>query len=200
MREMRRAVVMASAALLMTACGFELRGSSPSSVLPFSTIYIDNQLTGAAANNGVAIDLKRRLARSGSTTVVDDPKLAEAIVQVMSETRDRQILSLNSQGRVREYTLNYRVNFRVLDKSRRELRSAEQVAVSRTLTFNESAVLAKEGEEQSLYRDMQADMVGQLLRRIGATRPLPPLPPQEQAQQTPQQAPQSAPPQSGAPR
>lgn len=187
MREMRRAILLGASALLLTACGFELRGSSPASALPFSTLYIDSQITGAAANSSVAIELKRRLSRSG-TQVVNDPKAAEATVQIVSEIRDRQILSLNSQGRVREYTLNYRVNFRVLDQAKRELRPAETVVVYRTLTFNESQVLAKEGEEQSLYRDMQSDMVGQLLRRVGATRPLPPVAVQE-APQNPMQNP-----------
>jgi LPS-assembly lipoprotein len=179
---MRRAFLIAGTTLLLGACGFQLRGSTPSSQLPFSTLYIESQLSGAAANNSVAIELKRRLSRSGSTTVVDNPKLAEGIVQIMSEVRDRVILSLNSQGRVREYTLNYRVTFRVLDNARRELRPPEVVTVYRNMTFNESQVLAKEGEEQSLYRDMQADMVGQLLRRVAATRPLLPVKPEAQPQ------------------
>jgi LPS-assembly lipoprotein len=181
MHEMRRAILLGASALLLTACGFELRGSTAASVLPFSTLYIDSQVTGAAANSSIAIELKRRLSRSG-TLVVDDPKAAEATVQVLNEIRDRQILSLNSQGRVREYTLNYRVNFQVLDPAKRVLRPPEMVVVYRTLTFNESQVLAKEGEEQSLYRDMQSDMVGQLLRRVGATRSLPPATAQEAPQ------------------
>jgi LPS-assembly lipoprotein len=173
MREMKKiaaAGLLAASVLLLSACGFELRGSTPASTLPFATLYIDNQLTGIAANSGVAIDLKRRLSRSGATTIVDDRKAAEAVVQIQNELRDRQILSLNSQGRVREYTLNYRVIFRLTDGAGRELRPSDTVLVQRTLTFNENQVLAKEGEEQSLYRDMQSDMVGQLLRRIGATR------------------------------
>lgn len=151
-------------ALLLTACGFQLRGSGASAMLPFNTMYIDP--------NGVGLELKRRLARSDATTLVDDRKAAEAIVEILSETRERQVLSLNSQGRVREYTLNYGVNFRIRDNAGRDLRPASQVLVQRTLSFNESQVLAKEGEEATLYRDMQSDMVGQLLRRIAATRPL----------------------------
>ena len=155
--------LIAAASLLLAGCGFELRGTGGSGVLPFSTLYIEN--------TGIGLDLRRRLARSGATTIVDDRKAAEAVVQILGETRDRQILSLNSQGRVREYTLNYRVNFRVADAAGRDLRPAETVVVQRTLSFNESQVLAKEGEEQTLYRDMQNDMVTQLLRRIQATRP-----------------------------
>lgn len=163
---MAASVFAMAAVLLLSACGFQLRGSGQSAVLPFSTLYI--------SPTGVGIDLKRRLARSGSTTVVEDSKAAEGVVELLAETRDRQILSLNSQGRVREYTLNLRVNFRIKDQANRELLPTTQVVVQRTLSFDESKVLAKEGEEVTLYRDMQSDMVGQLLRRIAATRPLAP--------------------------
>ncbi|MDO8300319.1 LPS assembly lipoprotein LptE [Lacisediminimonas sp.] len=156
-------ILILATSLLLAACGFQLRGSGASAMLPFNTMYIDP--------TGVGIDLKRRLARSDATTLVNDRKAAEAIVEIISEVRERLVLSLNSQGRVREYTLNYRVNFRIKDNTGRELRPDSQVVVQRTLSFNESQVLAKEGEEATLYRDMQSDMVGQLLRRIAATRP-----------------------------
>ncbi|MFN0162016.1 MAG: LPS assembly lipoprotein LptE, partial [Burkholderiales bacterium] len=38
--------------------------------------------------------------------------------------------------------------------------------------FNDTQVLAKESEEALLYRDMQTDMVQQVLRRLAATAPL----------------------------
>jgi LPS-assembly lipoprotein len=36
------------------------------------------------------------------------------------------------------------------------------------MSFNEAAVLAKEGEKAMLYRDMQSDLVQQILRRLSA--------------------------------
>jgi len=42
------------------------------------------------------------------------------------------------------------------------------VQLSRDITFNDSDVLAKETEEQLLYRDMQFDMVQQVMRRLAA--------------------------------
>ncbi|MSQ50133.1 MAG: hypothetical protein EXR30_07055, partial [Betaproteobacteria bacterium] len=48
------------------------------------------------------------------------------------------------------------------------------VQLTRDITFNDSEVLAKETEEQLLYRDMQFDMVQQIMRRLaGAQRPQP---------------------------
>jgi LPS-assembly lipoprotein len=38
------------------------------------------------------------------------------------------------------------------------------------VTFNDAEVLAKENEEQLLFRDMQGDMVQQIMRRLAAAR------------------------------
>jgi LPS-assembly lipoprotein len=39
------------------------------------------------------------------------------------------------------------------------------------MAFDETQVLAKESEEALLYRDMQADLVQQIMRRLAALRP-----------------------------
>jgi LPS-assembly lipoprotein len=44
------------------------------------------------------------------------------------------------------------------------------VQLSRDVTYNDTEILAKEAEEQLLFRDMQADMVQQLLHRLAAAR------------------------------
>jgi LPS-assembly lipoprotein len=41
----------------------------------------------------------------------------------------------------------------------------------RDITFNESDLLAKESEESLLYRDMQSDLVRQMVNRLAAVRP-----------------------------
>ena len=38
------------------------------------------------------------------------------------------------------------------------------------VSYNESAALAKEAEEQLLYRSMQTDIVQQLMRRLAAVK------------------------------
>jgi len=42
--------------------------------------------------------------------------------------------------------------------------------LSRDVTFNDTEILAKEAEEQLLFRDMQADMVQQIIRRLAAAK------------------------------
>jgi LPS-assembly lipoprotein len=109
--------------------------------------------------------------------VVDDPKKADAIVQFTEETRQKEILSLTGTGRVREFQLVYRVGFRVHDGKGGDYIPQNTIALSRDITFSDTEVLAKEAEEQLLFRDMQSDMVQQIMRRLAsAKRPVPRVP------------------------
>jgi LPS-assembly lipoprotein len=154
-----------TSALILSACGFQLRGSGSQSDLPFKTIHV-----ALTETSPLGTELRRNIA-AGATTIAADPKTAGAIVEVLSETRNKEILSLNSQGRVRENALYYRVAFRVKDRKNTDFLPPTEIVVKRVISFNESQVLAKEMEEASLYRDMQSDMVRQMLRRIAALNP-----------------------------
>jgi LPS-assembly lipoprotein len=79
-----------------------------------------------------------------------------------------------STGQVREFQLRLRVKFRVRTLQGVELIAPTEVVLQRDISFNETAVLAKESEEILLYRDMQSDLVQQLLRRVSAIKSLTP--------------------------
>ncbi|MGH8667789.1 MAG: LPS assembly lipoprotein LptE [Burkholderiales bacterium] len=147
------------ALVLLAGCGFRLRGTAD---VPFQTLYIPNALTG------IALDLKRNIQAATDAKVVDDPKGAEAILQLSHETRQKEILSLTAAGRVREYRLRYNVGFRVHDGKGKDYVPQSSLELTRDVSFNDSLVLAKEAEEQLLFRDMQNDMVQQILRRLAA--------------------------------
>lgn len=166
----RRAVLALGLTVLLSACGFHLRGSNGSFMLPFATMYI-----GLPETSPLAIDLKRYIRAIGSTEVVDTKDGADAILDVLSDperNRTKTILSLNSNGRVSEYQLGYSINFRVLDKAGNQLLAPTTISLNRPITFNESQVLAKETEEAQLYRDMRNDLVQQIMRRLAAIKPV----------------------------
>jgi len=112
--------------------------------------------------------LKRNIQAGTRVKVVDDPKVAQAVMQFTEETRQKEILSLTGTGRVREFQLRYRVGFRVHDGKGADFVPANTVVLVRDISFNDTDVLAKETEEQQLYRDMQSDMVQQIMRRLAA--------------------------------
>ena len=164
---LRIASVALLSVLVLSACGFRLRGTGPQPVLPFKTLFLS-----VAEGSPIAVPLRRNLDAMSNIEIVSDRKQADAALEVLGEGRDKQVLSLNSQGRVREYTLLYRANFRVVDKEGRQLLAPTELVIRRIQSFNESQVLAKEAEEATLYREMQSDLVQQVLRRISAIKPV----------------------------
>ena len=71
--------------------------------------------------------------------------------------------------------LRIRVRFGLRTPQGLTLIAPTEIVQQRDISFNESAVLAKEAEEGLLYRDMQSDIVQQLLRRLAAVKSLTPL-------------------------
>jgi LPS-assembly lipoprotein len=152
--------------VVLSACGFQLRGSVLGQNLPFKSIYLDVPATSALGS-----ELRRNIRGSGELRITETPEEAEAILKVLSETRSKTILSLNSQGRVREYGLNYTVVISVQDNKKADLLAPTTISLKRDISYNENQVLAKETEEGMMYRDMQSDAVQQILRRVAAIKP-----------------------------
>ncbi|MCM2568403.1 MULTISPECIES: LPS-assembly lipoprotein LptE [Janthinobacterium] len=166
----RRAVLALGLTVLLSACGFHLRGSNGSFMLPFATMYI-----GLPDTSPLAIGLKRYIRAIGSTEVVNTRDGADAVLEVLSDPERNQtktILSLNKNGRVQEYQLGYSINFRVVDKAGNQLLAPTTISLVRPITFDDSQVLAKETEEAALYRDMRNDLVQQIMRRLAAIKPV----------------------------
>jgi LPS-assembly lipoprotein len=143
-------------------CGFRLRGSAN---IPFETMALQG-----AENTAFAVELRRSILANRNVLIVDDPKQAQAILQIAGISQERRILSLSGAGRVREFQLVYRVSYRVHDGKGREFIPPGEVVLRRDITFNDSQVLAKEQEEILLVRDMQGDAVQQLIRRLSTAR------------------------------
>lgn len=161
----RRGRLIAALALSggLVACGFRLRGAQQ---LPFESLYL-----AVPASSTIGIELARGIRAGTSTRLESDRAAAAAILEIVDEKREREVLSVNAQGRAREFLLRLRVTFRVHDGKGRDFLAPTPLAATRDLAFNEAQLLARESEEAQLYLDMQADLVQQMLRRISVLKP-----------------------------
>jgi LPS-assembly lipoprotein len=145
----------------LAGCGFHLRGQQS---YPFNSLAVP-------ANSVLASEIKRAVAASSDVPVQDEAASADAVLHILRENSEKVILSLNSQGRVREYQLRYLVSYRVTRTQGGEYLPPATVILTRDMTFNDQ-VLSKEGEEAMLYREMRTDFVQQLMRRMAAAKPI----------------------------
>jgi LPS-assembly lipoprotein len=147
------------AASVVTACGFRLRGNQTYS---FGSIAI-TPYTGSA----VAQELSRSFGSTVQVVQAHEPgKLAQLLLGVGKEQREKVVVGVNSSGQVREFQLRMRVTLRLSTVKGKVLIEDAEISQQREISFNETVVLAKEAEEALLYRDMQSDIVQQILRRL----------------------------------
>ena len=162
---MKRFLLALLAAVLVAGCGFQLRGTA-SGKLPYESIYV-----ALPDNAEVGVWLKRYIKSMASTRLADEATEAEATFQQLFDTRHKAILSLNARGQVKEYRLQMTYGFRVVDAKGKVLVPPNEIMITRDITYDASVVLAKDQEEALLWRDINTDLVNQILRRLSIVKP-----------------------------
>ena len=159
---MRRLAIGAVVALasLAAACGFHLEGRTP---LPDSikTPY----LRATDQQSDFVQSLHKALLVSGARPVTQKDS-ASAVVNVLKDEVTRRVLSVSgSQNRPTEYEVTYTVRFSVTSGDK-ELLAPQDVAATRSYSFDESLLLAKEHEETILRQAMAHDLADIVMRQL----------------------------------
>lgn len=170
MKPTRRSFSTALGLALVTAglagCGFQLRQTND---FAFKTLYANFSTTSP-----LGVELRRNLLGAGRIELLTEPKQmlkADAILDILSEERRQVAVGVNAAGQVRELQLHLRVQFRLRTPQGVDLIEPVALAQQRDLSFTETAALSKEIEMGILYRDMQTDIVQQIMRRLSAVKP-----------------------------
>ena len=164
----RTLLSLVSVVPMLAACGFRLRGVPE---FAFRSLFVQ-----APRGSLLARELERTLASSTDKLKVlrdpSSPDAAEAIFELLSENRERVVVGLYASGQVRELQLRLRVRFKLRKPNGDEIIPDTELLQQRDISYNETIALSKEAEEQMLYRNMQTDVVQQLLRRLAAVKTL----------------------------
>lgn len=154
-------LVLLSCAL--AACGYQLRGTYD---LPgeLSPLYLDKDTMSLQLHR----ELSETLKASGAE-VTEDEAAAASVLKVDLEQQTRDVISVDSLGRAREYRLIYRLRFS-LQASGENIIDKSSIQLTRNLLFNPEAVLGVAEETQLIYRDMIRDSTDQILLRLQALR------------------------------
>ena len=160
--ERRRLLTTSAATLglaLLGGCGFKLRQPAR---LSFASIA----LTGFGRRSPMADELRRQLAQQ--VLLLDAPDKADVVLEVLDDSREKSVVASTASAQVRELQLRLKFSFRARTPGGRELIPCVELLAKRDLSYSETAALAKEAEESELFRDLQTDVVAQVLRRLAA--------------------------------
>jgi LPS-assembly lipoprotein len=160
---MKRRTLLSTATLLplLGGCGFALRRPQP---LPFERLA----LVGFEPRSPVAEALKRALPET--VTVVDAPQQAQVVLEALRERRERGVVASTSFGQVRDLQVRVRFGYRLSTRAGKPLLPPTELLLFRDMSYSETIALAKELEQDELYRDMENDIAQQVLRRLQAVR------------------------------
>jgi len=147
----------------IAACGFHLRGAYE---LPehLSPLYLDKDSMSLLLYK----ELRSTLRASGAE-LTDDETTAASVLEISQEQKTRDVISVDTLGRAREYRLIYRLAF-TLQASGETVIDRSNIQLTRNLLFNPEAVLGVTEEMENIYRDMIRDSTGQILLRLQALK------------------------------
>jgi len=161
----RRLLFGLASTVAVSGCGFKLRRAPE---LKFRTLLLD----GFKPQSPLAQELRRSLAASTTTQVVDSAARAEVVLQALEDSRSKGVIVSTTAGQVREVQLRSKLRFSLRTPAGKELIPPSEIVLTRDMTYNERDALAKEQEEELLYRAMQSDIASQVLRRLAAVQAL----------------------------
>ena len=167
-----------SAGLLagLTGCGFALRQAPKFAfesvqVAGFENTSVSRSLQQALVSSGIRV-----VNSSAAAQAPVDPAQAavppQVVLVVTLDRHERVVSGQTDTGQVRELTLRARFRFRLMTPAGKMLIEDTELLLERDISFSETAALAKAAEENLMFRDMDGDIVQQVLRRLAAVKTL----------------------------
>ncbi len=152
----KKAVIL-SLALLLSACGYHLRGAIQ---LPenMKSIYVEG-------SSGALLDQFKQIMKTSSSALSSSRTGAGIIIKVANEEFNRRVVSLSSRGKSNEFELEYRLDYEFANAKDAPLMEKQTVEIRREYYNDQSAVIAKENEENVIRNEMYQQAVQTILNR-----------------------------------
>jgi LPS-assembly lipoprotein len=155
---MKRRHFLFALTLPLAGCGFQLRGAQR---IPYRSVYIQ-----ATDRESAIVRQLEQALKDNQVVLGTSAREAEAVLVLSQERKNRSILALSGGGRVREYRLNYAINYSLNDRDGKTIFPDSLIQLTRDFTYDDNLYLAKTAEEAFLYRDLEEDAIQQILRRL----------------------------------
>jgi LPS-assembly lipoprotein len=156
---------LAVALTALAGCGFHLKGRTP---LPESMKSAYVQATDQQTD--FVQSLRKALLTSGARPAYAKTA-ASSVVNILKDEVVRRTLSVSALNKPNEYEVTYSVRFSVSagDKAGgKELLAAQEISATRSYSFDETRLLAKEHEEAILRQAMAHDLADRVVRQLSS--------------------------------
>lgn len=152
--------VLIVAVMLLAGCGFKLRGEV--ALAPeMQFLRLEMVEAGPRIRQPLVAALER-----GGVTLVESPEAAAAVLRIPVNATSTQALTISQQARVSEYTVRHRVELEIRGPDGSVLLPRDEIILERDFVFDRRDALGVAGQEETLLRDLEREMVRAILRRI----------------------------------
>ncbi|MCJ7451772.1 MAG: LPS assembly lipoprotein LptE [Steroidobacteraceae bacterium] len=157
----RAGIVLGFLVLLLAGCGFHLKGavSLPADV---KTVYV-------ATNDELspfAVELGRALDAAGAVRATS-ASVADAVIRVAQDRTGRRVLSVSARNTPQEYQVYYMLGYSI-ERGDQKAVEPQEIELSRSYSFSESDLLAKDREETILREGLARDLADLVVRRLAS--------------------------------
>ena len=158
---MPRRILFLALFALASGCGFHLRGQEQ---LPAALASPYVETSDRYTELYAALD--NRLRAAGARPAAN-AAAASAVIRIHLDDTGRELLSVTANNKPGEYEVYYAAEFSVTSGTS-ELLALQPVKLTRDYGYDETAVLAKEHEEESLRVALAGEIADLILRRLAA--------------------------------
>ena len=146
---------------LLAGCGFHLQGHTP---LPpvVRAPYVE-----APDRQSDFVQYLRHALLSNGAQLTPEKEKASAVVSILRDSVARRVLSVSATNQPNQYEVTYTVGFAV-SAAGKELLPPQEISATRTYSFDERLLLAKNHEEEILRQDMARDLADMVMRRLAS--------------------------------
>jgi LPS-assembly lipoprotein len=159
-RGWRRRTLLLVPCVLLAGCGFHLQGRV---TLPRSLANV--QIEATDQQSDFYSSLRTALSAAGSK--LDGPAADSATIHILTDSSSERVITVSARNTPTAYALDYKVKLAV-EYQGRELLPAEEHALTREYSFDETELLAKQRESEMLRQALADDLVALVMRRLAA--------------------------------
>lgn len=161
MTRLARPTLLMTLLLLVSACGWHLRGSL---VLPADMQAIAIH-TGQSGQE-LAQELRQVLTAAGIEASLDDAGIGAWHVDILEERLERREISISREIKTAEFGITLYVQWQLRNAAGDVVITPETVTTQRVYRQDADNLAGKKREETRLLEDMRRFLAGQILRRV----------------------------------
>ena len=144
-------------ALLLSACGYHLRGAFELPV-DMKNIFLEGGSAPLQSQFNKTMELS-------SIPIAASVETAGIVIRIFDENSQRRVLSLAGTGVANDFELNYRIEYEIIDGKDNVLMPRQPLEIKREYYNDQLAIIAKESEEELIKNEMYIQAVRTIVNR-----------------------------------